>query len=85
MFLLAYSRCRGAADATGFGRFALMRNSKLYLTNFLNRTFSGENTQNRDFSGREKLKVAAVYRVPINQGAGRSPAGLFLRCLYFSA
>jgi hypothetical protein len=41
----------------------------LYLTDFLNRIFSGENAKNRDFSGWEKMKAAAVYHPGINQGA----------------
>jgi hypothetical protein len=41
----------------------------LYLTDFLNRKFSGENAKNRDFSGGEKMKAAAVYQARINHGA----------------
>jgi hypothetical protein len=37
----------------------------------LNRTFAGENAKNRDFSGGEKLKTAAVYQPRVNHGAAR--------------
>jgi hypothetical protein len=35
----------------------------------LNRIFRGENAKNRDFSGVEKMKAAAVYRARINHDA----------------
>jgi hypothetical protein len=54
----------------------------LYLTDFLNRIFPGENAKNRDFSGEEKLKAAAVYLAQINQGAPLWKPVLCLRYLY---
>jgi hypothetical protein len=50
-------------------QLSLIRVLTLYLTDILNRIFSGENAKNHDFSGGKKMKAAAVYYSGINQGA----------------
>jgi hypothetical protein len=55
---------------------------KLYLTDFLNRTFPGENAKNRDFSGKEKMKAAAIYHVRVKHRAARSKPAFCSRDLY---
>ncbi len=40
--------------------------NNLYLTDFLNRTFAGENARIFDFCGGKKLKPAPVYHAKIN-------------------
>jgi hypothetical protein len=56
----------------------------LYLTDFLNRTFSRQNAQIRAFYGGEKLRAAAVYHAGINQGAAQWKPALRLRRLHLS-
>jgi hypothetical protein len=52
----------------------------LHLTDFLNRTFAGENAQNRAFCGGEKLKAVRLYHAAINDGAAlREINALFTR------
>jgi hypothetical protein len=41
----------------------------LYLTDFLNRTFSGGNAKNHDFFGAKKMKAATVYLLYFNYTA----------------
>jgi hypothetical protein len=41
----------------------------LYLTDFLNRPFLGENAKNRGLCGEKKMQAAAVDRPVINQAA----------------
>jgi hypothetical protein len=65
-------------------RLSLIPVLKLYLTDFLNRTFSGENAKDCAFFGVEKMNAAAVYPSRFNQGAGLWISGLCLRCLYLS-
>jgi hypothetical protein len=55
---------------------------KLYLTDFLNRVFSGEIAMNRDFSGGKKMDAAAVYHALINQGPGPQKSRPCLRGRY---
>jgi hypothetical protein len=68
----------------GLGRLSLIQALRLYLTDFLNRTFPGENAKIRAFSGGEKLKTAAVYQTRIKHDAGPLKSRLRLRCLYLS-
>jgi hypothetical protein len=51
------------------GLLALNPGLRLYLTDFLNRTFSREIAQNRDFYGGEKLSAACLYHAGINHDA----------------
>jgi hypothetical protein len=71
MFLLKYLESRGFGDAVSLGRLSLISALTLYLTDFLNRVFSGENAKNREFSGGEKMRAATVYHAGIKHGAGR--------------
>jgi hypothetical protein len=49
---------------------------KIYLTDFLNRTFRGENAQKSRFLRRGEKKSGALYHAGINHGAGlRNDAG----------
>src|SRR5208282_2725252 len=51
------------------GHSWLMRQLKLYLTDFLNRSFAGENAVFHDFRGGEILTPGAVYHAGINHRA----------------
>jgi hypothetical protein len=42
-------------------QFLVNSRKNLCLTDFLNRLFWGKNAKNRGFSGRKKIKAAAVY------------------------
>jgi hypothetical protein len=69
MFLMSYSKSCSSRNAAGLARLSLIAALTLYLTDFLNRTFPGENTKNHAFSGRKKSKAAAVYQIPVKDGA----------------
>jgi hypothetical protein len=84
MFLHDYFWNNGSRDAPCIARFSLIPVLKLYLRDFLNRTFSGENAKNHAFCGGEKLNAAAVYPTLINQGAALRISWLFLRNLHHS-
>jgi hypothetical protein len=66
MFLQSYSERGGSRDVTGLAALSLMPVLRIYLTDFLNRTFSRENAKNHPFCGGEKMKTAAVYHAVIN-------------------
>jgi hypothetical protein len=70
MFLRDYFWHSGSRDAPCIARFSLIPVLKLYLRDFLNRTFSGENAKNHAFSGGEKLNAAGVYHARIKHGPG---------------
>jgi hypothetical protein len=61
MFLLNYSKSGGFIERGWFCGLWLIPVIELYLTDFLNRIFLGENTKNHEFFGVEKMKAAAVY------------------------
>jgi hypothetical protein len=84
MFLLSYFDRVGFRAAVGLPPLSLISVLTLYLTDFLNRIFPGENAKNHAFYGEEKSKPAAVYRRRINQGAGPRKPVLNLRCLHLS-
>ncbi|MGO8954818.1 MAG: hypothetical protein ACLQF2_16045 [Rhodomicrobium sp.] len=42
---------------------------QIYLTDFLKRTFGGENAKNRDFCGEKNFKSGPVYHFRINYAA----------------
>jgi hypothetical protein len=45
----------------------------LYLTDFLNRTFAGENAKNLQFCGGKYSDASSVYHEAINHGAAVPP------------
>jgi hypothetical protein len=54
MFSLDYFDSRGLRDPAGLPRLSLIPVLHLSLTEFLNRTFAGENAKNRAFFGGKK-------------------------------
>jgi hypothetical protein len=83
MFLLGYFESDGSGDAAGFAAVSLIPVLRLYLTDFWESRFLGENAQNRAFFGGEKLETAALYLPLINQGPAAWKPALCLPCLYF--
>jgi hypothetical protein len=69
MFFQDYFCDRGLGTAIRPAPLWLNSVLKVYLTDFLNRTFPGENAKNRAFCGVEKMEAASVYQLHVNQGA----------------
>jgi hypothetical protein len=73
VFLHSYSEAYASGSAAGLAPLWLIPALKLYLTDFLKRTFPGENALNHAFCGGKKLKAAAVYQASFNHGGGLWP------------
>jgi hypothetical protein len=82
MFFQSYFETGSSRAAAGLAGLPLIAVLRLYLTDFWNRIFPGENAKNRDFSGREIIKAAAVYQTRINQAAAPREPALCLRHLH---
>src|SRR5208337_134850 len=75
------SRAKGVAADSGNLRLGFTVNPRknLYLTDFLNRTFAGENAKNRDSCDRNTINSPRIYYPGINHDAA------LLRCAWPSS
>jgi hypothetical protein len=77
MFLIDYFNDFGCVDVAGCAPLLLIAALKLYLTDFLNRTFPGENAKNRDFFGGKIFKARLVYQPSIKHGPAHRKLTLY--------